>query len=150
MFRKGFSLTEVIVTIAITMLLVAVISSVFLSFDRYQALEGDTAKVTSVLERARQLTLFSKEASQYGVHLEASQVILFKGGTYSVGDQENVSTSLHSKVLISSYTLTGGGDDVVFDRLTGETSQDGSITLQSRIDTSKTKIINIEETGLIK
>ena len=150
MFQKGFTLIEIIISIAVIVVLAAVVTNVFLSFDRYQALEKDTAKVASVIERARQLTLFSKHASQYGVHIETSQVTLFKGSTYVVGAPENVLTKLHSKVIISSHSLTGGGDDIVFIRLTGDTDQDGSITFQNKSDASKTETITIEKTGLIK
>jgi prepilin-type N-terminal cleavage/methylation domain-containing protein len=149
-YTKGFTLIEILIAITVMISLVAIVSNIFLSFDRHQALDRDTAKVISVLEKARQLTLFSKEASQYGVRLETSQIILFKGDMYQAGASNNSLTKLHSKVSISAYNLNGGGDDVVFERLTGETDQDGSITLQSTQDLTKTKTINIEKTGLIR
>jgi Tfp pilus assembly protein PilW len=150
MNKGGLTLLEILISVAVLVLIVSVITSIFLSFDKHQALERDVSKVISTLEKAKALTLFSREASQYGVHIEASQITLFKGSTYQVGASDNRLTGLHSKVSISGYTLNGGGDDIVFDRLTGETSQDGTITLMSKIDSSQTKTITIEKTGLVR
>jgi len=150
MKRKGFTLIEVLVAIAILAALVSAIFGAFLSFNRNQALQKDASKVVATLEEARQLTIFSKESSQYGVHFGTDEVVLFKGSTYSSSDPENTSTKLHSLVSVSATSLNGGGDEVIFQRLTGETSQDGTVTLVSSHDSSETKVITIEKTGLIQ
>jgi len=148
--ERGFTLVEILISIAVLIVISFGIFRVFNSFDENQALQKDAAKVISVLEKARQQTLFSRDSSQYGVHFNINQVVLFKGDFYSSSDEDNVRTTLHSKVNISSKNLSGGGDEVVFERLSGETNQGGTITLQNRLDASKAIVVTIEGTGLIK
>jgi prepilin-type N-terminal cleavage/methylation domain-containing protein len=150
MNQKGFTLIEILIAIAILVLLTYVIIGAFFSFNRNQALDKDVSKVTLALEEARQFTLFSKESSQYGIHFDPTEVILFKGSTYSSGDPENVSTKLNSLINISTINLLGGGNEVIFERLTGETNQSGTITLEDNNTPPKIKTITIEGTGLIK
>ena len=145
----GFTLIEIIIVIAILVVLSVVILNVFRTFDESKALSQEASNVISVLEKARQLTLFSKDFSQYGVHFDTDEITLFRGITYSSSDPNNSSTKLHSKVSIASVTLSGGGSDVIFKRLSGETDQDGTIVLQNKFDATDTINITIEKTGLI-
>ena len=75
-------------------------------------------------------------------------VVLFKGAGYSSGAQDNISLTLNEEVKISAIALTGGGSDVVFKKLTGATTQNGTVTLASIRDGTKTKVITIEATGI--
>jgi len=148
--ERGFTLMEIVIGVAVVVIISSIALTVLRSFDENQALSKERSNAVSLLEKARQLTLFSKDAFQYGVHFDTEEIVLFKGTSYSASDPENSLTRLHSKVLISGINLTGGGSDVVFKRLSGETSEDGTITLQNKLDSSKTEIITISKTGLVK
>jgi prepilin-type N-terminal cleavage/methylation domain-containing protein len=149
MKNKAFTLVEIIVVVSILSIMTGTIFAVFNSFDQEKALSMETSNIISILERARNLTLFSKDAYQYGVHFSSTTITLFKGGSYSASDQNNIITELHSKVFVSSINLNGGGSDVIFKKLSGETNQNGSITLGNSIDNSQISTINISNTGLI-
>lgn len=148
--KNGFTLIEILITLSILVILSTIVLSTFRLFDEKEALSKDFFMIISTLEKARNQTLFSKDSSSYGVHFETNQVVLFKGETYSSSDPENVVNKLHSKVIISNISLEGAVSDVVFERLSGKTDQNGSVTITSKIDATNSKTINILKTGLTK
>ncbi len=150
MKTRGFTLLEVAIIVAIVTILVTILLTSFSSLNARQSLDSSAELVRSVLERAQSLTLASEADAQYGVHFDANQVVLFKGATYSVDDPNNATSTLNARVIISNTTLSGGGSDVLFNRLTGNTSQYGTTTL-SLINSSTTqrKVI-INQTGTIQ
>ena len=146
----GFTFLEVLIAVAIIAVVAAL---VFVSFNRsnqVSALSGSTEVIVSVIQEARTLTLASKAASQYGVHFSVDEVVLFKGATYSTSDPENRTTRIHPLVRISVITLSGGGTDVVFKRLTGGTDQNGTITLELASDPSRQEMVTVTITGIVE
>lgn len=146
--QKGFTLIEIIIVIVI---LVGISILIFASFSRFnstQTLNGTTQTVLSILDEARALTLASKNNLSYGVHFESSKVVLFDGTTYSASDPDNDVTTLNNRVTISDISLSGGVQDVLFDKLTGKTSQNGMVTITLISYASRFKTINIGTTGV--
>lgn len=151
MFRarsQGLTLAEILIALAIISIISALMLGAFASYRGNQGLSKDTEMVVEVLRQARVQTLVSKNASPYGVHFATSSIVLFAGTSYSPGLSSNVTFELMSPRAAISTSLLGGGSDVVFDRLTGETSQSGSVTLSSSA-ASTTKTIVIYKTGTI-
>lgn len=144
----GFSLVEILISIAIIGIISVIGTQSFQSVNSSEALNKDSLQVISVLRQARALTLDSKDANQYGVHIQNSQVIMFEGATYVNNATGNITTSLNNRITISQISLTGGGVDIVFDPLTGKTGEDGTITLSLISDPATQKIITIYKTGL--
>ncbi len=147
--RKGFTLIEILIVIAILAVLVTIIVSTFSLFNKNEAIKKDTETVVEVLQQARSQTLSSKNGSQYGVHFGTSKITLFTGATYSAGASTNSDTTLASTDTIVTVTLTGGGNDIVFTRLTGETAQNGTVVVSSPTS-SRTKTVTIYKTGVIE
>ncbi|MCX6701946.1 MAG: prepilin-type N-terminal cleavage/methylation domain-containing protein [Candidatus Zambryskibacteria bacterium] len=145
---SGFTLIETLISLAIIMSLSVIGFQSFQNVNNSEALNKDISQIISVLRQARSLTLDSKNADQYGVHFENSQVVLFEGTTYISSDINNVKTSLNNRVRISSIVLSGGGSDIIFEQLTGKTSQDGNITLSLINNPSNIKRITVYKTGL--
>ena len=146
---RGFSAAELIVSLAIMFVLAGIILSAFISFRKTQSLTIDTETVIEVLRQARNQTLSSKNSTVYGVHMTAPKITLFTGSTYSSGAGTNQDFTLSSTDTILTISLTGGGSDVVFQRLTGETSQNGTVVVSSP-GLSQTKTITIYKTGLVE
>ncbi len=123
--------------------------SSFSLFNKSEALDKDTDAVVESLEEARSLTLSSQAASQYGVHFGTQKITIFTGTTYSSTSPSNKDISLATTDTILTISLTGGGSDVVFKRLTGETTQNGTVVISSPT-TSKTRTVTIYKTGVIE
>lgn len=136
---RGFTLVEIIIIVAIIVILSALTFQSFSNLSEREALDKEALHVLSLLHEARSLTLSSKNATQYGVHLENSRAILFPGSSYSAGNPANKIVDLKESVTISTITLTGGGSDVIFNRLTGATGESGTTTLSLLADPSQTK-----------
>ncbi len=147
--QAGFTAVEVLVVVVIMTILSALIMTGFNALNKRQALDKDRMLVISVLNDARSRTLSSIEASKYGVHFEDEEIIFFQGNTYSQADADNQHLSLSTYTEITDIDLSGSGDDIIFERLTGRTLQPGTITLSLKSDASSTKVITIEGTGVI-
>lgn len=145
---SGFTLIEVLVSVAIVGLIATISVASFSTFEKKEALETDTGKVLALLAEARTQTLSAKDGAYFGVHFEATRAVLFKGGTYSAGSADNQAHPFDDEVTLASTTLSGGGSEVIFKRLTGATSQSGTITLASVRDAGTTRIITIAGTGV--
>lgn len=151
-FKKGFTLIEILVVLGILAIITTLIFSTFVDFRRKKALEADTKMVVEVLSEARNQTLTSQNSSQYGVHFSLSpipQIALFTGPTYVANAVTNKIYPLTATDNILTITLVGGGSDIIFNRLTGETNQSGTIVLSSP-NLSETKTITIYKTGSIE
>lgn len=149
MIKRGFTLIEVLVVLAIMTIILTIIISGFTVFQNTQALDKNSETVAEVLQTARVQTLSSKNASQYGVHIGSTSLTLFSGSTYVPGAPDSQNYPLLGSDSALSLSLTGGGTDIVFNRLTGETAEDGTITVSSPLS-NRVRTITIYKTGLIE
>jgi len=151
MKNKGISLLEIIIAMAILAIILMVVIPSLSRFKSQQNLKNATEDIISLLDKARSQTLSSKNSSNYGVHFEPAKVVLFTGGTYSslAADNKEITFPNSIEVLSGGISLNGSGVDVVFNRLTGETSQYGTIAIQLLSDATKQKIITINKNGII-
>jgi Tfp pilus assembly protein FimT len=147
---KGFTIIEILIIIVVSITLLGLTLMSFNNLNASRALDGSTLLVVSVLNQARIQTLASKDNTQYGVHFDNSSAILFKGDTYSPVSSDNVVVNIHSQASISNINLTGGGSDVVFERLTGKTAQNGVITLSLNSNPSNSRTLSVYLTGLVQ
>lgn len=148
MKQKGFTILEILLAIAILTLTLTIVTFSFSKLNTSQALDKSAVLVVSILDEARSLTLSSKGDSQHGVYFEMSQVVLFKGSTYSPSDPLNVVTNLNPLVGLQNINLSGGGTSVVFKRLTGHTDETGSLEVFLKASPSTLRLINISATGI--
>jgi type IV fimbrial biogenesis protein FimU len=146
---KGFTLLEILISMAILGIILVIMVSTFKLFANHQAINKDAENVIEALQEARALTLASQNASQYGVHFATSTVTIFTGATYNASTSTNKSVPLSSSATVLTISLVGGGNDVVFQRLTGETAQNGTIIVSSSA-TPQTRTVTIYKTGLIE
>lgn len=145
----GFTVIEILMVLAILTVLTAIVFATFIQFRKQQALGKDAELIVEVLEQAHSQTLSSQNSSQYGVHFSSSQITLFVGGTYSAGAGTNQSYAINSTDTILTISLNGGGNDVVFNRLSGESSQYGTVVVSSPT-ASATRTVTIYKTGVIE
>jgi len=147
--EKAFTLIEILVVIAVITILVAVIVGVYSSFRSKIDLDTNSQMILNTLRLAQSKTLASEGASNYGVHFEQEKCVLFKGNVYNPVAPDNRFYDFSSRLEIPALgiSLNGGGGEVIFDRITGYTSQFGTIKLQLKKDTNKYRIIKIEKSG---
>lgn len=145
--QKGFTLIEIIVAIGVLAIIGTTIFVGFSAATESADLKTSAFKVVDALQFARTRTIASLASSQYGVHFEQTQYVLFRGATYNASDPDNIVYPLSLRVEIADITLAGGGSDVVFDRITGKTTQNGTVTVRLTADPTQLKTIEISVAG---
>lgn len=144
-FHKGMTLIEILIGLAILVIILVTALPQFSSFKTEQVLKSATSDVLSSLDKARSQSLNSLDSSEYGVHFQSDKVVIFKGTVYSANSSSNEDIVLATSSTISTITLSGGGSDIYFARLSATPSKTGTITISSG---SYTKTITIGATGI--
>lgn len=145
--KKGFSLIEIIVSVAV---LALVVSAGWFSFSSYaarQELKSGSARVAALIAEARSKTLARENSAAYGVHFESDRAVLFRAPTYAAGNADNKAELMSRRITISVISFSGS--EVVFKRLTGAATATGSITLSVRGNPSVSKMIHVGLAGTI-
>src|SRR3989344_2445400 len=139
--QNGFTALELIIVVAILGILLATIIPSFLNFRRYSILNTETQELVTMINRARLLSVSSKNDNRFGIHLEAGNVTLFQGATYTVGAPTNEVHSFDPALTLSAVTINGGGSELLFEKVTGATSQNATTTLLVTGTTASTTIL---------
>lgn len=147
---KGISIIEIIIILSIISIVLGIVVINLTSFKEEQALNSAINESVSLyINDARSKTLSSKDFSQYGIYFEQSKITLFKGTNYNSSDPNNIDYILSPLVEISSISLNGGGNEIIFQKITGKTDQFGTVTYRVKNNPSKLKTITIRSTGII-
>lgn len=145
--RKGFTLVEVLVVMAI-MLILTLISVQGLQTFAYRTGYISAARtVFGALEEAQARTLASDGSLAYGVHFETDSVTIFQGSTYTAGTVTNDVRTLPARTSIDNIALVGGTNNIIFTRLTGTTSSSGTVRVIVTSNSSLSRTITIYKTG---
>ena len=147
---RGVTLIELLVSIFIIAVVATIFMSAFSTFRENSQLTEAHSAIIGILKDARSIATSSQGKTTYGVHFETAKAVLFKGSTYSASDASNESYVLPAPVEISAISLTGGAADTIFSILGGTTTASGTVTLRSKKNTSKTRVITIFSTGTVE
>jgi len=147
--QDGFTVIELLTVLAIMGILITIVLTSFSQLNKSQALQKSARTVAAIINQARADTLSSKNDSEYGVHFETSQVVEFKGTTYSNVSPNNIYLPINPLVTLSNISIAGGGSEVTVVRLTGEASTSAVITLSLVSATTSTRVITVSGTGIV-
>lgn len=145
--NRGFTILEILMVISILGVLLAMILPSLTSFRQNSILNTETQEMTTLINRARLLSVSSKDDQQFGVHFETGKVVLFVGAIYSAVAPTNEEHVFNSVLTLSPITINGGGAEVLFEKVTGATSQNATTTLLV-IGTTASSTVVIRPTGV--
>ena len=151
----GFTISEVIIVIAILTILAAVVITDFVFMQKRTTLDNGAQEFIGAVRSAQNKTLASESGSQYGVYLDASvspnKYTLFKGTSYALPGRDVSSDQVYFLPdTIEFYAiLFGGGNEIVFDRVTGLTQKSGNVSLRVKTDASQNKTVYISNFGVV-
>ncbi len=150
-YKKGFTLIEMSIIIGILIVLVSISASALLLFNKESDLSSNAEEIISALRQAQNKSLASEGPSRYGVYFNSTsspnQYILFKGLDYVSRDPSfDDINDLPDNIEIYEIDLDGG-NEVVFERITGIANQVGKVSLRLKSNPAKTKSIYIENSG---
>ena len=143
---RAFSLIEILVVFAVIVLLATGALYSMTTARANKQLGTIVDGVVFTLEEAKSNALSGKGGTGHGVHFASDEYVLFEGNSYDSGDPDNQSFSVESDFTVT-WTLTGGGSDVVFARLTGEVAASGTVTITDDSDPSRTTTVQIGSLG---
>lgn len=152
---KGFTIIEILAVLAILGLL-AVSSVVALSALRGGSdLQAEARGFQRVLELAKSKTIASEGDTRYGVYATSTsphRYILFQGNDYAsrvVAEDEVY--KLRDAVEFASMSFSGlSGQEVVFDRIQGTTSNVGNAVLREKANPSNATTVYVESSGTVE
>lgn len=127
--NNGFTLVELLITIGIFAMFVAVSVPIGYRYFRYQSISQSRDNLISVLRYARDSSITQKNSEMFGVKFFPTSFVLFEGTSYVLrNSSEDEIYSLSADILIS------GMDEIVFSSLTGIPSTTGVITFSNGND----------------
>jgi len=151
--KNGFSLIEFLIIFGVLTIVFLLSITAFSTLTKKSDLDATHDNIVSIFNLARNRTLASEQASRYGIYFDTStspdQYVLFKGDNYLLRDP--VFDEIHilpSNIEISQISFNGSTNEVVFNRLDGNTFNFGSIAIHS-IRTNEIRDIYIYSSGEI-
>lgn len=150
---KGFTVTELVVVIALAVLFGGLAIPALRLAQKDSALSDTALHVVAALRLAQSRTVSSEQASKYGVFFDTStsphRYVLFRGETYATRDvaldEVNV---LPASVEIAGTTLPGA--EMVFQKVSGAASGAGSVTLRLVLNPEREEQVYISNSGTIQ
>ena len=151
--KKGFTIIELLTIIAIFFVLAVSAVPALRNFQLKSDLENSAEEMINVIRLAQQKTISSEEASSWGVYFSTAtsphQYTLFKGEDYASRDvSADEVHKISSDVLISAIELDGGSE-IVFNRISGTSRQQGAISLVLEKDASQIKAVYVDGSGQV-
>lgn len=144
--KKGFTLIEVILVVVIMFSVLGMGILYYQSSQVRTDLNSQVSSFVSYLRYAQSNALAGKYGESHGIHIETDSFTTFAGGSYDVLDERNFSIQLPPSVMFQNVNLNGGGPDVIFDSVLGETENYGTLELASSA-ISEVMIITITKYG---
>lgn len=133
---KGFSLIELLLVIAGTVIIAALTLPVGIRFFQTQQLDEATSNILNTLRKAGSQAKFSKNDSAFGVKFLSGSYVLFQGNSYASRTQSEDET-----LNLSSGITTSGITEIVFAKITGIPNTTGTLTI-SFLNDNQTITIN--------
>lgn len=135
--RRGFSLIEVLVVVAILGLLAAIGAPVFQSFLIRNDLDISANTLSLDLYRAQALSRAMARDNSWGVHIQNGSVTLFIGASYA-----SRNSAFDETYIMPSVITPSGQTDYLFAKFSGLPMTTGATTLTASAQNTTTVTLN--------
>lgn len=140
--NRGFTLIEVLLSIALISLIVGIGTPLYQSFQNKNELDIATTTVVQSLRRAQTLSRTGEGDSAWGVRIALGSITVFRGTVYATRNQ-----SFDENFQMSTQILPSGLTEVVFQKFTGTPQSSGTLTLT--LNATDTVTVGINDYGTI-
>lgn len=137
--QRGFSLIEMVLSVAIIGLLTGITLPVYQSFLTRNDLDITSQQVAETFRRAQVYARGSKSDSVWSVEVQSSAVTLFKGTSFGSRD-----TAFDEVISLPANITASGTSEVQFAVLTALPNTAASVTLTTNVSDTKTITVNAE------
>jgi prepilin-type N-terminal cleavage/methylation domain-containing protein len=139
MSQHGFTLVELLLSVAILTLLTGLSLPVYETFVRRNDLDLTTQSVVSSIRRAETYARANNGDNTWGVKFASNGVTLFEGASYATRD-----TTSDEPINIPNTVTVTGTSEIVFSKLSATPSATASVTLSSTTNDTRTVTVNGE------
>lgn len=136
MTKRGFTLLEMLLSVAIIALIAGMGVPVYQSFQNRNELDIAANALAQSLHRAQVLSQNQDGDSSWGVHIATGTITVFQGNSFASRDAEFDEVS-----VIPSSMMYTGTDEYVFSELFATTTM-GTTTLTSINNESRSIVVN--------
>ena len=143
----GFTLIEVLIVVLIVLAILSIAITSGRNFNDSVNLENTAKGINSKIKLAKSRSVSALNGTNHSVHFEADKITVFEGSTFNVSASTNEVFTFSDNIRIDIPTGLSGGDDLIFDRLVGSTSNTGNIDIEVISDSSETKQIIVNSDG---
>jgi len=151
--KEGFTLIESLIALGILAVLTSLAIISFRYFNQGSVLEGNVQEIINMSRYARNRTIASEDASQYGIYfsdtVSPNEYIVFKGPDFSSRDVSYDQVHRLPDSLEFSGIDLDGGKEFVFARISGEAIPSGHIKVRLKNDVSREKTIYVKSSGQV-
>ena len=134
---RGFSLIEVLLSIAMIAILAGLSVPIYNTFQVQNELHIAADTFTQTARRAQSLARSGTHDSDWGVSVQAGQIVLFSGDSYTARDVDR-----DESFELPTTVTPSGASEVVFDRTDGVPPTTPSITFTGSTGDSEIVAIN--------
>ncbi len=138
---KGFTLVEILLSLAILAVLIAVSAPVYQQLQSQNGMDNLTTIVAQDMRRAQSHARASDGGLPWGVDISSNTVTLFEGSSYASRVQAYDETYAFSSDITVSGLL-----DVVFSELSGDPQSIGTTTFSVSSGATRTLSLNAHGT----
>lgn len=124
---RGFTLIEVLLSVALLSVLSALSMPVYVDSVKRNDVHIAADTVTQTLRRAQALSRASQGDSEWGVHVAAGAITLYRGTDYNLDRDAGFEETFE----VPEHVIFSGASDIAFGKLTGEPQTTGTITSTS-------------------
>ncbi len=147
-YKTGITIIELLIVLAVLGLIFLTVIPQFSKLKEDEVLQSSVGDILSSISKAQSETLASASSSNYGVHFQSGEIVIFKGTAYSSGNSNNETINISSPASISNVTFGGVSStsgDMYFNKHYGTPSTTGTVTVSTA---SFSKVITISATGV--
>ncbi|MFA5076443.1 MAG: prepilin-type N-terminal cleavage/methylation domain-containing protein [Patescibacteria group bacterium] len=127
--KRGFTLVEILVSLALVSIIVVLSIPVFQSFQNRNDLDIASTTITQSWRRAQLLSQAVSGDSTWGVKIQPGNIVLFKGTSYITRD-----TNYDEKFILPATIQAvspDGATEIVFTKFDGLPQSSGSVVLSN-------------------
>lgn len=139
--QQGFTLLEVILSLAIVAILTGASLPVYRTLMTKNDLDVATVTVAQSLRRAQTLSVAVDGDTNWGVKIQSGSITLFKGTSYALRD-----STYDETFAIPGTITTGGVSETIYSKLFGAPQTTGTVTLTTDNDSSS---ITLNSKGMV-
>ncbi len=137
MQRHGFTLIEMLLSVAVITVIAGISIPIYQSFQVRNDLDLSASTIAQTARRAQFLAQASDGDSNWGVHVQSGSIVLFKGSTFAARD-----TTVDETFDLPASLAPTGTSDLIYQKVTGMPAATGTVLLTSTANETRTILIN--------